>query len=385
MSRSATANPFAPRERRPGVARLGTWLLGLTCFFALSSIAHAQPMIASEPGPSSDDPLFSIDSPIGSIDYVLGRGLRLGRTGLHIGAFTTLEIDKKEDASGTVELDSLNFLLLWEPTDFFRAFTEIEVGGLLSYDTDTGKTLSDPETTFERLYADLSRNDTLNLRIGKFQTPVGIWNLVPAEPFTWTANDPILVETAFDEHQTGGAFFGSAYPGSNSLDYWLSGQFLDSLDPSSDPVPADRSVGGRLRYGGPLGDWAVGASVLASERDGNWNVLGGLDAFWLVGPLELQGEWAIVRGDIPDRNLWGIYLQGVYDLGSHTAFLRGLHLVGRYEYFDPSEAGPDSHLWNAGLTWNPTRFLTIKAGYQFADRQTDFVSRGFFSSISLLF
>lgn len=360
-------------------------LLALTCFFALVSSAYAQPTIFPPPGPPADDPLFSVESPIGSIDYVVGRGLRLGRTGLHIGGFTTLEIDKVRGESGTVELDSLNFLVSWQPLDFFRAFTEIEVGGILEYDTDNGRTVSDAEATFERLYADLTRSDALNLRIGKFQTPVGIWNLVPAEPFTWTANEPVLVENAFDEHQTGGAFFGSTYPASNHLDYWLYGQFMGPLDPSEDPLPADNSVGGRVRYGGPLDDWAAGSSFLASERNGEWSFLGGLDVFWQEGPFEVQGEWAIVRGGIPDRNLWGIYLQGVYHLGYHVDLLRGLHLVGRYEYFDPSGGEQDSHLWNVGLSWSPARFLIIKAGYQFADRDTGFVSRGLFSSISILF
>lgn len=366
------------------MARLRTWLLALTCSFALCSIAQAQPTTYLEPGPSSDAPLFSIDSPIGSIDYVAGRGLRLGRTGLHIGGFTTLEIDKEEDQPGSVDLDSVNFLVTWQPVDFFRAFAEIEVGHLLTYDMGTGETSSNPDANFERLYADLSRNDSLNLRIGKFQTPVGIWNLIPAEPFTWTATDPILVENAFDEHQTGGAFFGSVYPGSNNLSYWLYGQFMGPLGPSDDPVSVHRSAGARLRYGGPLGDWALGTSFLASEQSGDWNFLGGLDGFWQVGPLELQSEWDVVRGDIPDRNLWGLYVQGVYDLGHHAELLRGLYLVGRYEYFDPS-ADRASSLWNAGLAWTPARFLIVKAGYQFANRQSDFVSRGFFSSISILF
>ena len=165
----------------------------------------------------------------------------------------------------------------------------------------------------------------------------------------------------------------------------LYGQVMDPLDPSEDPLPADRSVGGRLRYGDPLGDWAVGSSFLASQLGGDWNYLAGLDAFWQKGPVELQGEWAIVRGDIPDRNLWDIYGQGVYHLGYHARALRGLHLVGRYEYFNPSGPEPASHIGNLGMAWTPTRFLIIKAGYQFTDQPSDFVNRGFFSSISVLF
>jgi hypothetical protein len=351
---------------------------------AFCSAADAQSTIFPEPEPASDVPLFSFDSPIGPIDYVTGRGLRLGRSGLRIGGFTTLEIDKEEGGSGVVELDGVNFLVSWEPVDFFRAFAEVEVGGLFEYDTGTGETSSNPDATLERLYAEVNRGDALNLRIGKFQTPVGIWNLVPAEPFTWTANEPILVETAFDEHQTGAALFGTAYPGSNSLSWWVYGQAIDPLHPSDSPEPADRSLGARLRYGGPLGNWAVGSSFLASEIGPDWSFLGGLDGFWQVGPFELQGEWVIGRGEISERNLWGVYVQGVYDLGAHCDFRRGLHVVGRYEYCDPA-GGPRSNVWNAGLAWSPARFLIVKAGYQFTDRRTESVNRGLFTSISILF
>jgi hypothetical protein len=357
-------------------------LLGVVVAAALGSDSAAQ--YAGSTDPISDEALFSWDSPVGSIDYVAGRGLRLGRTGLNIGGFATLEIDKEQSEGGTLELDGLNFLVLWEPLDFARAFAEIEIGDLFAYDMDTGETFSDPDVQIERLYGDLSRNDALNLRVGKFQTPVGIWNLIPAEPFTWTATEPALVETSFDEHQTGGALFGSVYPGSHTLEYWLYGQFIDPLQPSEDPPPADRSVGGRLRYGGNLDQWAVGTSFLASEKDGRWSYLGGLDGFWQTGPFELQGEFVISRGDLETRNLWGVYAQGVYHLEHSFPFLRGLHLVGRYEHFVP-RGGRTANVYNAGLTWIPVRFLIFKAGYQFTEGQPDVVEQGFFSSFSILF
>ena len=356
--------------------------LGFALCFLLAQGAGAQ--YAGPTVPPSDEALFSLDSPVGPIDYLAGRGLRLGRTGLTIGGFATLEIDKERQEDATLEIDGLNFLILWEPLDFARAFAELEIGDLLSYNITTGESLSDAKLQVERLYGDLTRNDALNLRVGKFQTPVGIWNLVPAEPFTWTATEPVLVETAFDEHTTGGALFGSLFPGSERVDYWLYGQFVDPFQPSEDPLPADRSVGGRLRYAGLLDRWSVGTSFLASERQGRWSYLGGLDAFFQAGPFELQGEFVISRGDIEDRDLWSVYAQGVYHLGQNVPFLRGLHLVGRYEHFVPRE-DRTANVYNIGLTWTPVHFIIFKAGYQFTEGQSDVVNPGFFSSFSILF
>jgi hypothetical protein len=244
---------------------------------------------------------------------------------------------------------------------------------------------SDPDFEIERLYGDLSHSDALNLRVGKFQTPIGRWNLVPAEPFVWTATEPIQLETAFDEHQTGGAFFGSAYPASGNLTYWLYGQFIDPLDASEDPEPADRSAGGRLEYSDSLGRWSLGSSFLATELNDDWSYLGGLDVLVHVGPFEFQSEFLIQEGEIEERDLWGVYLQGVADLGSAADMLRGLYLVGRYEHFNPAGWTQDANVWNVGLSWLPTRYLNLKAGYQFSDDQTEEVSRGFFASFSVLF
>jgi hypothetical protein len=386
VGRDARRTPIDSSGRLGRVARLRVALLVLALFLARVSLASAQQAINSDPTKPapSDDYLFSLESPLGDIDYVVGRGLRLGWTGLTVGGFTTLEVSKQQGDPGRLELDSLNFLVLWEPMDFLRGFTEVEVGNLFSLDLHSGDVDSHPNASVERLYADASYSDALNARFGKFQTPVGIWNLVPAEPFTWTATDPVLIDTAFDEHQTGGGIFGTLYPSDRTLDYWIYGQFLDPLDPSGDHEPIDRSVGGRVRYGGSVGEWALGASFLASERKSRWNYLGGLDAFGRVGPFELQGEFAIVRGDIPDRNLWDVYLQGVYDLGHASSLLRSLHLVARYEHYDPAgERAAD--LGNVGLAWIPAPFLIVKGGYQFADDRPDPVQRGLFGSVSLIF
>jgi hypothetical protein len=385
MARFARALLWSVRGLLPAMPRRAVGALVIACVFGLASTAHAQQTLPVDPVSRSDEPLFSIASPVGDIDYVAGRGLRLGRTGLTIGGFTTLEIDKVRHEDGTLELDSLNFLALWQPFDFLRGFSEIEIGNLLAYDMGTGEVFSDADAQIERLYGDLTRSDALNLRIGKFQTPVGIWNLVPAEPFTWTATEPAIVETAFDEHQTGGALFGSLYPTSSTFDYWLYGQFVDPLDPSDDEDPIDRSVGGRVRWGDSLGQWAVGSSFLASEQSGRWNFMGGLDALWRIGALELQGEFAITRGDIPGRDVWGVYVQGVYDIEESIPCLRGLHLVGRYEHFVPGGEARTANIYNVGLTWIPVHFLIFKAGYQFTEGQPDYVDQGLFSSFSILF
>jgi hypothetical protein len=289
---------------------LRTFMSVLVLVLGTCSASSAQQFPAGA-AMAGDEPVFSLESPVGSIDYLAGRGLRLGRTGLTIGGFTTVEIDLEQGQDGVITLDSVSFLLPWRFTDSLSIFAEIELGGLFSYDTGSGDVDSDPHVVLERIYGEYNQSDALNVRAGQFLTPVGIWNMVPAEPFTWTATNPVLVETAFSEHTTGAALFGSFYPDDNTLDYWIYGQFLDEIQPSESPTPINSSVGGRLRYGGPLGNWAVGGSFLASELDAKWSFLGGIDAYAKLGPVELQSEFVMSGGEIPGKDLWDIYLQGV--------------------------------------------------------------------------
>ncbi len=370
------------------IASRGLQLLAFAALLAVGLPATAQQSVPPEPiepAVPGDESLFSVDSPIGSIEYFTGRGLRLGRTGLTIGGFSTFEIEREEGGPGVFALDSINFLTLFEPIDALRGFAEIEVGDLFRVETDSDDVHSDPDVQIERLYGDYIHGDALSARFGKFQTPIGRWNLVPAEPFVWTTTQPLIVEFGFDEYTTGGALFGSLFPASGIVNYWLYGQALDPLDPQSDENPVDRSIGGRLEYGGRRGDWSVGASFQASEKNNAWSQLGGLDAFWQIGGLEFQSEFLISRGNIPDRDVWGIYTQGVYDLGELFAPLRRLYLVGRYEHFDPNESNRDTDLWDVGFTWMPRRFLILKAGYRFAERQTEDGPRGLTASISVVF
>jgi hypothetical protein len=355
----------------------------MAAVLSASAAAGAQQALPIDPDASGEPPLFSFDTPVGPLEYRAGRGLRVGDTGLTVGGFAVVEIDDEEHGDPTVELDSITFLILYEPVDALRFFAEIEIGKLADWEADGDDFDHDPEAVIERMHLDWSRSDAFNFRVGKFQTPVGRYNLVPAEPFVWTSADPVQLDRAFDEHQTGAAVFGTFYPGGNPLRYWLYGQMVDPLD--ADEEVADRSAGARLEWGGPFGDWSLGSSLLASKRKGEWQYLAGIDGLLRLGPVELTSEAVFSEGNIEDRDLWSVYLQGVWDLGAHTRFLRGLYFVARYEHFNPDGRDNEANLWDLGLTWIPKPWLNLKAGYRLSDRITDDVAEGITASFSVLF
>jgi hypothetical protein len=328
---------------------------------------------------TTEDPLFEVDTPVGPLSYALGRGLSVGNTGLHVGGFTTLELDREDGKPGELELDALNFLVLLEPNDYVRAFMELEIGDLFVWKTNSRDVDSNPTSQFKRLYMDLIISEALVLRGGKFQTPIGRWNLVPAEPFVWTAEAPAFFEVAFEEHQTGGSVQGSTHPFGGTLDYWVYGQFIKALDPEGDPEPADHSVGGRLQFGRAVQQWSVGTSFLATEIGGQWSYLGGIDAELRFGPLLLTSEAMVEQGAIGERDLWDYYVQGVLDV------FPTFHLVARYERIDRKGRSEDAHIGDFGIAWIPKPYIHLRTSYRVTDKQTEEVRRGLSVSLSFIF
>ena len=254
---------------------------------------------------------------------------------------------------------------------------ELEVGNIFEVDFDTGDAKSEVFATFERLYGDFTLNDAYSLRVGKFQTPVGRWNLVPAEPFVWTATQPVLLDS-FDEHQTGAMAFGTFFPGRGELSYWLYGQFIEPFDVEADEEPADYSVGGRLEYTRLVSSWSIGSSFLAASEGGSWSYLGGLDGQVELGPFEGTMELVYRDGGI-EEGLWDIYLQAVYEI------VPTLYFVSRYEHSDPLGSTPPVNIGDVGLTWIPEQYLIFKATYRFADHPVEGDPAGFKATFSALF
>jgi hypothetical protein len=239
---------------------------------------------------------------------------------------------------------------------------------------------SAPKLEINRLYLDFGASDALNVRFGKFLTPIGRWNLAPREPLLWTTSEPLIVEEVFDETTTGAMLHGSVFPRGGALSYSLYGAFLNPLDAESDERPARYSAGAHLEWAGLRG-WTVGASYFASQlQDGEWNHLGGADLLWQPhGRVEISGEAVFGEGSREDGMLWGLYAQTVVET------IRTLYLVGRYERFDPPSVRRAINLFDLGLAWVPMPYLRLKVDYLIADHHDETSSPGLRMSVSILF
>ena len=338
----------------------------LVGWLALAAMLVATPPARAEETPERTRPLT----------YSPGAGLRVGRTGLTLGGYGNVELTRDEGGPARVTVDALALFVTWDPLSSLHFFSELEGEDLVSVDDHGRGGAVDARFAVERLYGDLALTDWLQLRAGKFLTPVGRWNVIHAAPLVWTTSRPLVTEVPFDPHTTGGMVFGSLDRWARGVTYEAFGQFTDQLAPQPTPQRADRSGGGRLEWAG-AGGVEVGGTYLAFERDETWSHLTGLDVLWRSRRVELMGELAYVT-PTHGPSQWGLYLQAVTELRAH------LYLVGRYEHFAPA-TGQSANLGVAGLAWKPWNPLILKLEYLVADHRVDASPPGVKASVAVLF
>ena len=318
----------------------------------------------------------------GRLTYTPGRGARLGDTGLTLGGYSNANLTREQDAPWQLGLDDLSFFVIWDPTARIHLFSELEFEDLLQIDGHGRGGTDNWNFTAERLYGDFTLTDALGVRIGKFLTPVGRWNVIHAQPLVWTTSRPLATLLPFDPHTTGAMLFGSLGAARGALGYALYGQCVNQLDPSVEPQTAERSVGARLDYTA-WGGWSVGASYVAfsplsvagvpATPTAPWQQLLGLDTLWQRGPVQVMGEFAY------EKDQWGLYLQGVVEV------LPRLFLVGRYEHYDQIASQPTVDIGVGGLAWKPLPYLVLKGEYLFSRHRAEESPPGFRSSVAVLF
>jgi len=128
--------------------------------------------------------------------YELGMGYPLPWLGIVAGGYATLRAGDLEDISGKAALEDLSLFLSGPIRPRWRYFTELELGDPVVWQ-DGGPTIADGEFHVERLYLDHNLTPRTTLRLGKFLTPVGRWNLIHAEPLVWSIFRPLTTASAF--------------------------------------------------------------------------------------------------------------------------------------------------------------------------------------------
>jgi len=322
-----------------------------------------------------------------SANYHWGRGWSLPQQQFLIGGYFNFTYEQLKDSPTQANLDDLSLFLTWTPHPRLRLFSELELEDVFTIEQGSIHT-KQLFFSVERLYLDYFINPTWRLRLGKFLTPVGRWNVIHAAPLVWTTSRPLVTEHIFALHATGTMISTTFNLADRDLDLSVYFDASEVLDPKKTPVTFKNAGGLRLDYE-VSPNWQVGMSYLhfKMERPSFQpdTDLFGIDFHWEWRRFEVSGEFAYRRPNTGNNSETGLYLQGVFPL------VHRLYAVGRYEYLQGTHfltsgtRNSTTHLQIAAIAWRPAAPLVFKLEYRFGQNNRGVAPDGFLASVAMLF
>lgn len=317
-----------------------------------------------------------------SIDYQPGQGWQLPGTGLRLGGYTSAGYQNDRRKPSSLGVNDLSLFTWWEGDSPFKFFSELDLEDGLTWKQGQRITTRHAYLGLERLYVDFNYSDSVNLRGGKFLTPIGRWNTIHADPLVWTTSRPLITERAFPTNATGAMLYGTVPAFGKTLDYSVYTALGDDWRPNPKLDPFSEAYG--FHVSAPLsGLGEFGVSYVNFEQRksiGERRNLVGVDYFRTFDRYELSAE-AIYRlsdeGGLASEK--GLFVQGVAPLTQR------LYLVGRYEWFDPAGIARPLNLGVIGVALKLSPAVVLKAELSHASHNSIGAQEGFFTSIAVLF
>jgi len=322
----------------------------LRAFVTLALVAlglfAARPAHAQSPSPPPDG-------------YTLGGGLPLGRSGVRLGGYITVDFENPSDERATLTFDDASLFVFGDLGSRVRFFMEAEATQFWQIDS-AGRVDAANNGDLERLYFDYLHDDAFKVRTGKFLTPVGTWNEIHPDPLTWTVSRPVASFAAFPTFTTGIQAFGTWAGDRRDVDYNLFVQHNPSIDRSTGDRHTEQMVGGRVRL--RQGAWQIGVPAVRYVEYETREVVmfSGADLVAQAGRLEVRGEATAGRvrsSDGHTRTEYAEYLQGL------VALTDRLFVVGRQERAH-SRDDLTYTAASAGLLFRPLPAVSIKLEFQ---------------------
>lgn len=335
--------------------------------------AHAQ---SAEPSPSSPDSPSATDD-----SYRLGKGLHVPDSDLTLGGYATASYQRRNNETPQAGLDNLSLFVWWEGSSRWKFFSELDYENVWRSrapdDDDQHHYLA-----LERLYVDYAMADSANVRIGKFLTPIGRWNLIHATPLVWTTSRPLVTEHVFPTNVTGLMLSGALPDAGDGLEYAVYAANGSEWRPSPEQDTFRRAVGAHFSF--PLmSGGRFGLSYAAFEQDktrGERKQLVGFDYVWTHNNYELSAEGVYRFSDNGrDWDEKGAFAQLVVPLSGK------LFAVARCEIYRQARTEGASQLWVAGLNYHLKPALVVKAEWVGGRNNDTGAPEGFMSSLSVLF
>ncbi|MEO1953966.1 MAG: porin [Campylobacterales bacterium] len=136
-------------------------------------------------------------------EYVLGEGYQVGDSPIYLGGYFSVDYRKK-DEEDRYRVDDISFMSYGgNDTLSYLAEFEFKEFYVETRDNENSTTERNHKLYIERLYVDYNIDENYNLRLGKYNSPIGFWNLMPINVLRETSSSPILNNIIYPKYTTG--------------------------------------------------------------------------------------------------------------------------------------------------------------------------------------
>lgn len=310
-------------------------------------------------------------------EYELGEGIQVGSLPFYLGGYISLEY-KNMDNYERYRLDDLA-LLGYGSYNKFSYLMEIEYKELYAktyYDSNV-TTKKDTTLYVERVYLDYDLNENGTFRVGKYNSPIGFWNLLPINVLRETTSNPQSTYMLFPKFTTGLDLSYTTFEESEfKLDVMI--QRNEDLDDEYNNYKIDEHYALGVSY--EKYDYALklnGGYFHNVERAVNDE----LYYFLLSGKYETQkyqflAELGSQASSSQRTTEYAGYVQGLYRFSEKHI------VIGRVESYDDKLNDMKDDIAIAGYTYRPLYPIALKTEYQFHSTKSE---NQFLFSLSVLF
>lgn len=298
--------------------------------------------------------------------------------GFNIGGYTSASITVPRNSGTEIAINEVSLIVRWESDSRFKFFSELELEQPIAWNENKRFNSKDTYFDLERLYIDYNLSEKLNLRVGRFLTPAGNWNLLHAAPLVWTSTRPIITSRLFPSSTNGLMWYGSVPVQNHAFEYSFFIETLKDQIHEEDEIRF-RDVGGaRFTLNN---QYNLGLTFMTlretDPRSPSYRLIG-LDFMTHQDRLELSGEAYYRFTEEGHEGGSGAYLQSAYHLGNQWYGLARLET-----YQSPRDGSAER--WLIGATKRVTPNQLLKLEFIGGSGDLPDAPRGFVGSFAVLF
>jgi hypothetical protein len=311
-------------------------------------------------------------------EYQLGKGVQVGSLPLYIGGYFSLDYKHTDDID-RYRIDDLAILGYGDYEKFsYMAEFEFKEMYVETHQNGVKDSTNSDKLYTERLYIDYNLNENYMFRVGKYNSPIGFWNLLPVNVLRETTSNPMSTLIIFPKFTTGlGSSYMSYGDGELKADVML--QHNNDIDDEYNNYKIDEHYGLGISY--ERDDYTLKLNVGYFHNLNNYIIQDNLYYFLLSAKYE-SDKYQILSevGSQKSKNDYttdyALYVQGLYRFSEQ-------HIgVIRVESYDDKLNATDDDMLIFGYTYRPLYPIAIKSEYQFHSQSNQ---NQFLFSFSVLF